>query len=164
MVVSDSSSHLAWVVSHLGEGASSPFAAAIGDRYRRGAGWLFAVDAAPVIEKAAGDDAPPIEFASMVGVNYVFLEQRSPQGAEENEVTIMFPGARTGVGSWLADGGSGGAAEYVPADALLAGYVSVRQPGQLFQEFTALVANRSRPSNDGWLGWRISSAPVSSQT
>ena len=117
MVVSDSPSHLAWTISHLGQGASSPFAAAIGERYTRGAGWLIGVDAAPVIAMAAGDDAPPIEFAGMTGVKYLFLEQRSPAGAEENEVTVTFQGARKGMASWLADGGSGGAAEYLPADA-----------------------------------------------
>ena len=142
MVVSDSPSHLAWAVSHLGQGAGSPFAAAIGDRYKRGAGWLIGVDAAPVIAMAAGDDAPPIEFAGMTGVKYLFLEQRSPAGAEENEVTVTFQDARKGMASWLADGGSGGAAEYLPADALLAGYVSMRQPGQLFQEFTALMSTQ----------------------
>jgi hypothetical protein len=41
--------------------------------------------------------------------------------------------------SGLADAGSGGAAEYLPADALLAGYVSTREPWQLFQEFPALM-------------------------
>jgi hypothetical protein len=145
MVVSDSPSHLAWAVDHLGQGAGSPFAAAIGDRYRRGAGWLIGVDAAPVIAKAAGDDAPPIEFAAMTGVKYLFLEQRSPGGAEENEVTVTFEDARKGMASWLADGGSGGAAEYLPADALLAGYVSMREPGRLFQEFTALMT-KQQPS------------------
>jgi len=140
MVISDSPSHLAWAVNHLGQGAGSPFAAAIGDRYLRGAGWLIGVDAAPVIAMASGDDAPPIELAGMTGVKYLFLEQRSPGGAEENEVTLTFQDARRGMASWLADGGSGGAAEYLPADALLAGYVSMRQPGQLFQEFTALMA------------------------
>jgi hypothetical protein len=142
MVVSDSPSHLAWALNHLGRGTSSPFAAAIGDRYRRGAGWLIGVDAAPVIQMASGDDAPPIELAGMMGVKYLFLEQRSPEGAEENEVTVMFQAARSGMASWLADGGSGGAAEYLPADALLAGYVSMREPGQLFQEFTALITNK----------------------
>jgi hypothetical protein len=142
VLVSDSPSHLAWATSRLGQAASSPFAAAIGDRYRRGAGWLIGVDAAPVIAMAAGDDAPPIEFADMAGVKYVFLEQRSPAGAEENEVTLMFDGARSGVASWIADGGSGGAAEYLSADALLAGYISMREPGQLFGEFTRLMASR----------------------
>jgi hypothetical protein len=145
MVVSDSPAHLAWAVSHLGQGAGTPFAAAIGDRYTRGAGWLIGVDAAPVIAMAAGDDAPPIEFAGMTGVKYLFLEQRAPGGTEENEVTVTFQDARKGMASWLADGGSGGAAEYLPADALLAGYVSMRQPGQLFQEFTALMA-KQQPS------------------
>ena len=52
---------------------------------------------------------------------------------------MTFKGARTGMGSWLADAGSGGAAEYLPPDALLAGYVSTREPLQLFQEFTAQI-------------------------
>ena len=141
MVVS-AASDLEWALSHLGQGAGSPFAAAIGERYRRGAGWLLAVDATPVIEMASGDDAPPVELAAMTGVKYLFLERRAPAGAEENEVTLAFQSARTGMASWLADTGSGGAAEYLPADALLAGYVSMREPNQLFQEFTALMAKQ----------------------
>ena len=141
MVVSNSPAHLTWALGHLGQGASSPFAGAIGERYRRGAGWLMGIDADPVVAMAAGDDAPPVEFAAMIGMKYLFLEQRAPAGAEENEVTLVFQGARTGMASWLADAGSGGAAEYLPADSLLAGYVSMREPWQLFQEFTALMTN-----------------------
>jgi hypothetical protein len=140
MVVSDSPANLSWAVAHLGQGAGSPFASAIAERYRRGVGWLVAMDAPPVVTAAAGDDAPPIEFAGMIGMQYLFLEQRAPAGVEENEVTFAFKGARTGMGSWLADSGSGGAAEYLPAEALLAGYVSTREPLQLFEEFTARVA------------------------
>jgi len=139
MVVSNAPAQLAWALGHLGQGAGSPFAAAIGERYRRGAGWLMAVDAAPVIQMASGDDAPPIELAAMAGVKYLFLERRAPAGAEENEVTLVFQGARKGMASWLADAGSGGAAEYLSTDVLFAGYVSMREPGQLFQEFTALM-------------------------
>ena len=142
LVVSDSPTHVAWAMTHLGQGAGSPFAAAIADRYKRGAGWLIGVDAAPVIAMGAADDAPPLELASMTGVKYLFLEQRAPAGAEENEVTVTFEDGRKGMASWLADAGSGGAAEYLPADALLAGYVSVRQPGQLFEEFTALMSKQ----------------------
>jgi len=144
MVVSDSPAHLTWALGHLGQGAGSPFAAAIGERYRRGAGWLIGVDAAPVIEMAAGDDAPPVELAAMVGMKYLFLEQRAPAGVEENEVTLAFEGERRGMASWLADAGSGGAAEYLPADTLLAGYVSTREPRQLFQEFTALMMKENK--------------------
>jgi hypothetical protein len=43
------------------------------------------------------------------------------------------------MGSWLADAGSGGAAEYLPSDALVAGYVSTREPLQLFEDFTAQI-------------------------
>jgi FecR-like protein len=144
MVVSSSPSQLAWALAHLGQGAGSPFAAAIGERYRRGVGWLIGMDAPPIVKMASGDDAPPIELAGMIGMKYLFLEQRAPAGAEENEVTFAFQGARTGMGSWLADAGSGGAAEYLPADALLAGYVSTREPLQLFEEFTAQIT-KSEP-------------------
>jgi hypothetical protein len=139
VVVSHLGSNLAWALAHLGQGASSPFAAAIGERYGRGVGWLIAIDAPAVVKHAAGDDAPPVELAGMMGMKYVFLEQRAPAGAEENEVTFAFQGTRTGMGSWLADAGSGGAAEYLPADALVAGYVSTREPMQLFEELTAQV-------------------------
>lgn len=140
MVVSDTPSNLTWVRGQLGKGAGSPFAAAIADRYRRGAGWLLGMDAAAFVALAAGDDAPPVELASMIGMKYVFLEQRAPAGAEENEVTLVFEGERKGMGAWLANAGSGGAAEYLPADALAAIYVSTRQPSQLLQEFLALLA------------------------
>ena len=146
MVVSDSPSHLTWALAHLGQGASSPFAAAIGERLlRRGVGWLIGIDAAPLIAMASEDDAPPVELAGMIGMKlHFYLEQRAPAGAEENEVTFAFKGARTGMASWLADAGSGGAAEYLPADALLASYVSTREPLQLFEEFTAQLT-RSEP-------------------
>ncbi|HEU4936740.1 MAG TPA: FecR domain-containing protein [Vicinamibacterales bacterium] len=139
MVVSSSPSNLAWALAHLGEGAGSPFAVAIGERYQRGVGWLIGMDAQPIVTMAAGDDAPPIKLAGMMGMKYIFLEQRAPAGAVENEVTLAFQGARTGMGSWLADAGSGGAAEYLPVDALVAGYVSTREPLQLFEEFTAQI-------------------------
>jgi hypothetical protein len=144
MVVSGSPSQLAWALDHLGQGAGSPFAAAIGERYSRGVGWLIGIDAPPLVTMAAGDDAPPVELAGMIGMKYVFLEQRAPAGAEENEVTFAFQGARSGMGSWLADAGSGGAAEYLPSDVLLAGYVSTREPLQLFEELTAQLT-RAEP-------------------
>ena len=148
LVLSDSPEHVAWATAHLGEGAGSAFAAAVAERYQRGAGWLLAVDAAPIIEMAAGDDAPPIELARLAGLKYLFFEQRTPSGADENEVTAVFGGERSGIASWLADGGSGGAAEFLPADALVAGYVSMREPGQVFQELTALMAAQGASIED----------------
>jgi len=144
MIVSDSTANLAWAQGHLGSGAASAFASAIGGRYSRGAGWLVAVNVAPFVELAKGDDAPPVELAGMMGLKYLFLEQRAPSGAEENEVTLAFQGARTGMASWLADSGAGGAAEYLPTDALIAGYASTREPWQLFQEATALLSKENR--------------------
>jgi hypothetical protein len=148
MLVSDSPTHLAWAASHLGQGAGTPFAAAIGERYRRGVGWLMGMDAAPVVAAASGDDAPPIAFAGMTGMRYLFLEQRAVAGVEENDVTLAFQGARKGMASWLADSGAGGAAEYLPADALLAGYVSTREPWQLFKELTEQMTKQESFESD----------------
>ena len=68
MVISDAPSHLAWALDHLG-GASTPRSRRPSrDRYRRGVGWLVGVDATPVIQMAATDDAPPVKFADMIGV------------------------------------------------------------------------------------------------
>ncbi len=144
MVVSNTPAHLTWALGSLGQGAGSPFAAAIKDRYRQGTGWLLGIDAPAVVAMAAEDDAPPIELAGMIGMKYLFVEQRAPFGVEENELTMLFGGARTGMASWLADTGSGGAAEYLPVESLLAGYVSMRQPWQLFQEFTALMTKSGK--------------------
>jgi hypothetical protein len=143
MVVSSSPTDLAWALGNLGKGAGSPFSAALAGRYQRGTGWLMALDAPAFSAMATGEDAPPpVGLAAMLGMKYVFLEQRMAAGAEENEVTLTFDGARTGMASWLADAGSGGVAEYLPADSLLAGYVSMRDPWQLFQEFTAAMMQR----------------------
>ena len=139
MVVSVSPSQLSWALAHLGQGAGSAFSAAVAQRYQRGVGWLIAMDAPPLVKAASGDDAPPVELSRMIGMKYLFLEQRAPAGAEENEVTFAFEGTRTGMGSWLADAGSGGAAEYLPADAFVAGYVSTREPLQLFEELAAQI-------------------------
>jgi hypothetical protein len=138
-LVSDSPAHLSWAAAHLGEGAGSPFAAALKARYQRGVGWVIGMDASYLVTIAAEEDAPPIELAAMMGMKYLFLEQRAPAGAEENEATFTFQGPRTGMASWLADAGSGGAAEYVPADTLLAGSASTREPWQLFEELTAQI-------------------------
>jgi hypothetical protein len=142
MVVSSSQAHLTWALGHLQQGAASPFAAAIGERYRRGTGWLMAIDAPAVIAMAAGNDAPPVELPAMVGMKYMFVEQRAHAGGEENELTWVFDGEKKGMASWLANAGAGGVAEYLPADSLVAGYVSMREPSQLFQEFTALMLER----------------------
>ena len=163
MVVSDSPSHLAWAVGHLGQGAGSPFAAAIArslqarrrlaDRRGRGSGHRDGGGRRRAADRTRRHDGREVPLPRAA----------FPSGAEENEVTVTFQDARTGMASWLADGGSGGAAEYLPADALLAGYVSMREPGQLFQEFTALMT-KEQPSFQNRSGGARSrsSAPASS--
>ena len=143
LVASDSQEHLQWLLGHLGEGAATPFAAAIAARYQRGAGWLLAMDieqASSSAAVAAGDAITGVQQ-----MKYLFLEQRAVQGIEENEVTLAFKGPRMGMASWLADAGSGGAAEYLSSDAVFAAYVSTREPRQLFEELTAQLA-KSEPS------------------
>ncbi len=133
MVLSESPEYLDWLTANLGKGASSPFADEIATRYRRGAGWMLGMDMNSII--SLPEDAVP-DFIGMQQVKYLFLERRNPQGAEENEMTLSFNGPRMGLASFLADSGSGGAAEYITGDALAAIYAATREPKQLFDELT----------------------------
>jgi hypothetical protein len=82
-------------------------------------------------------------FLSAQQVKHLFLEQRSAQGGEENEVTVSFRGQRTGIASILASTGSGGAAEYMSSDSIAAIYATTREPQQLFDELTAQISRLS---------------------
>jgi ferric-dicitrate binding protein FerR (iron transport regulator) len=138
MVVSDSEAHLQWLTQNLSAGTGSPFATALQQRYSRGAGWLLAVN----MEATPLASSPPPE-AVLLGpsqIKHVFFERRTAQGAEENEATLAFHGARMGMASLLANSGSGGAAEYVSTDAIFAAYASTREPRQIYEEITAQLA------------------------
>ena len=165
MVVSNSATSLAWALSHLGQGAGSPFAAAIGERYRRGVGWLIGLDAPPIVKAAAGDDAPPVELAGMLGVKYLFLEQRAPcrRGGERADARV--PG--TAVGHGVVAGRhrvrwrGGVSAGRRPARRLR---VHARALAAVRGIRRADDAERTRRSAPSW-PWRTrSSAPASSRT
>ena len=146
LVISDSQDHLQWLLAQQGQGLSLPFAAAIAARYQRGAGWLLGMNMEPALwAMVSGGDA---ELLGAQQMKYLFLEQRDVQGVEENEVTLTFNGPRMGMASWLASAGSGGAAEYLPSDAIFAIYASTREPRQLFDEITAQLSKLS-PSAGG---------------
>ncbi len=149
LIISDSQEHLQWVLAHKGEGTASPFAAAIAARYERGAGWLLGTDMEPMLQTmTTGGDVQTQSIAGAQQMKYLFLEQRNVQGVDENEVTLTFIGPRVGMASWLANSGSGGAAEYLPDNAVFAIYASTREPRQLFDEITTQLAKLS-PSAGG---------------
>ncbi len=135
LVASDTAAHLQWVLSQSGSGANSAFAAEITKRYQRGAGWLVAMDVAAMPGHQAGTQ--PKEMMGIEQMKYVFFEQRTSGGVEENEATMAFAGARTGVAAWLASKGTGGAAEYISSDALMAFSASTKDSKQLYDEIVA---------------------------
>jgi hypothetical protein len=145
MVASDTPAHLQWVLEQAGKGSATPFAAAVAERYRSGAGWLLGMDAEPALSQAA--DAAEANLIGVQQMKHLFVERRGGLGVEENEVTLTFKGQRMGMASWLAGAGSGGAAEYISSDAIFGFSVSIREPRQLFEEFTATVS-RWDPSFD----------------
>lgn len=134
MVFSDSEAHLQWMLANLGQGASTPFADSVAAHYQYGVGWLFGMDMDAILSISGS------EFLGEQQIKNLFLERRDVQGAEENEVSITFKGPRMGMASFLANSGSGGAAEYISSDALAAGYISTREPRQIFEELTSLIA------------------------
>src|SRR5207237_706457 len=67
-------------------------------------------------------------------MRYLFFEQRSSRGRDENEATLTFQGSRTGIASWLAPPGAAGSAEYISAEAVVAFSASTRDPRQALDE------------------------------
>jgi hypothetical protein len=138
LVLSDSQSHLHWALNHIGQGAKTPFADEISARYKDGVGLLLGLDLDSLL---AFSGAP--EILNSQQLKHIIFEKRLA-GAEENEMTISFKGPRTGLPSFLASAGSGGAAEYLSSDAIAAVYASTREPRQMYDELTSLIA-RSVP-------------------
>jgi hypothetical protein len=87
-------------------------------------------------------------MAGLADMKHLFIEQRDLHGGEENGVTLAFNGPRTGLASWLASTGSGGAAEYISSDALFALYMSTREPRQLFDEVISRLGTLDGSSVD----------------
>ena len=166
ITVSNSGKNLAWLNSNLGHGEQTPFIDEIRARYGQGIGWLLALDveAMHVTDFASGafnenPENPENGFAAANQLKHLFLEQRSPQGVEENGLTLTFNGPRTGLASFLSSSGSVGAAEYLSSDVLAAGFVSTREPRQMFDEMAALFAG-TNPQFFGNAGGEESDAGI----
>ncbi len=136
LILSDSQTHLQWLLSHLGEGAATPFANEIAARYQAGAGSLLGVD----FNSMPFSGNPATRIIGAQQLKHIFIQQRTLQGAEENELTISFQGPRTGIGSFLASTGSGGAAEYITGGAIFGFYASTREPQQMIAELAAIIS------------------------
>jgi len=136
MIVSGTQNHLQYLADNLGQGVETPFAAAIAEHYQRGAGWLLGMDMESILSRS---DIPKNDFVNAQQVKHIFLERRDEQGIEENEIVITFKGPRMGMASFLADSGSGAAAEYISSDAIAAMYMSTREPHHMFTELLELL-------------------------
>lgn len=143
LLASDSAAHLQWAAGVLGQGASSDFAKEIASRYQQGVGWLIAINVADLPSgvgpglAANGTAHGVLEAKAM---KYLFFEQRTANGVEENRATLAFNGARTGVAGWIASKGAGGAAQYITADAVLAFSASTLTSLQMYQELVARIS------------------------
>jgi hypothetical protein len=139
LLISDSGANVAFMASQLGAGSSSPFASEIARRYQNGVGWLVGLDFAMFggeLEKQ-----PEARLLGLLNMRYVFFEQRSGGGRDENEATLAFQGARTGIASWLATPGSAGSTEYVSSEAVAAFSASTRDPRQALDELLFSATN-----------------------
>jgi len=74
-------------------------------------------------------------------MRYLFFEQRTGRGRDENEATLSFQGERTGIASWLAAPGSAGSMEYVSNEAILALSASTRDPRQALDEMLSAMGS-----------------------
>ena len=143
LLASDSAAHLQWAAASLGQGASSDFAKEIASRYQQGVGWLIAINVADLPAGASpgpNSTGPAHTMLDAKAMKYLFFEQRTANGVEENRATLSFNGARTGVAAWIAPKGAGGAAQYITANAVLAFSASTLTPLQMYQELVAKVS------------------------
>ncbi|MEX2260700.1 MAG: FecR domain-containing protein [Bryobacteraceae bacterium] len=143
LLISDSAAKLGIAQGLLGSGANSSFAAEIQRRYERGAGWILGLDVPALAGKMeAIGQTDTNEAARLLGVSrmrHLFFEQQSAHGTRDNEATLTFQGARTGIASWLATPGSAGSAEYVPSESVFALSASTRNPRQAFDELLGML-------------------------
>lgn len=138
VLISDSQAHVLWAMGQLGQGATSPFAADIAQRYQRGVGWLLGLNAQS-FQMSSTEKVSVLTGGTPLKT--LFFEQRSSDGEEENEATLNFAGARAGIASWLAPAGASGASEYITSDALIAFSGSTKEPSQMFTEITNLMGS-----------------------
>ena len=157
MTISNSGKNLEWLKANLGHGEQTPFVDEIRARYEQGIGWMLALNMEAMADAQAGNATDPFgensavrgnSFAEVNRLKHLFIEQRSPQGVEENSLTLSFNGPRKGLASFLASSGSVGAAEYLSSDVIAAGFVSTREPAQMLEEMTALFGG----INSGFAG------------
>ncbi len=135
LLISRDQSSLARLQPLLGLGASSPFAAEIAQRYTRGAGWLWALDAGRMVtlETKPGEHSL-FAVLGLSQLRHVVFEQRGMGGRDDNEVSASFQGARQGVASWLAAPAAFGSPEYISPNAITAVAAVTRNPRQAVDE------------------------------
>jgi hypothetical protein len=137
LVISETTAELNTALSLMGSGANSAFATEIARRYQSGVGWLVGVDVQELQRvEQPGDGAILLGVRNM---RHLFFEVRSLHGPADNQVTLSFQGARTGIASWLATPGASGSAEYISSEAVFALSASTRNPRQAFDELLASI-------------------------
>ncbi|HEU0124619.1 MAG TPA: hypothetical protein VFQ91_29070, partial [Bryobacteraceae bacterium] len=133
-LISKSSAALDAIAPGMGQGAATPFGKELAARYARGVKWILGADLETI-----GLPAEANRVMGQTPPRYAFLEQRTVEGNEENEATVLFAGPRTGVAAWLAEPGSAGSAEYASADAVAVVSAATRNPRQIMEELEKMV-------------------------
>jgi len=133
MAISDDAS----AFNRLNGGVSPAFAAEIGRRYQTGAGWLAAIDMSAM--PPGFQESKEAQAAGLSNMRYLFFEQGSGGRSDDNQVTLSFTGARSGMASWLAPAGAAGSTEYISPDAVAVFSASTKDPRQALEELLATL-------------------------
>lgn len=128
LTLTPSQAHLDWVLRTAGEGASTPFAEEIAAHYRRGAGWMAAMQPGMRLRQETGREFP---------VRFVFFEQRRTATGDENEMMLRFASGGPSLAAWLDSTGNSTAAEYFSRQASVVFAGSSREPRQIYDEMLA---------------------------
>ena len=143
-------------LGHLGQAAGSPFAAAINERYRRGALLIDGVDATVVVAMAAAR-APPVELAAMMGTKYVFFDRGAPRERKRMRSPCVFDGERKGMAAGWRCWIRGAASTAVDRSSL---YVSMSATVAAFPGVRGVEEKTGENVGGDRLSWKPGSAPV----
>ena len=127
---------------------ATPFGQEILQRYRSGAGWIFAVN----MEQIVAGNVPQLQnvanhknIGGLDNVRYLTIERKQNLGRTENSAALSFTGARHGLASWLAAPGPMGTLDFVSPEASFAGSFVIKNPGTLLQEVIGLAGSNAGP-------------------
>ena len=121
--------------------ADTPFGARVADRYRDGAGLLFAADLESItarLTRSGGEAQAVLRELGATNMKSLIVEQEDLGEVTQNRASIDFGGPRTGVASWLDAPAPMASLDFIGSEATFAAAFVVKQPALVLDDLLRL--------------------------